>query len=201
MRRPRILSTVPIVAFLLTAATANPQGVITTVAGTTWTFPATPLPAVNAPLGSTAGVAVDARGNVYIADTGNNMVMRVAPDGTLIVVAGNGTPGFSGDGESAMSASLRAPYGVAIDSTGDLYIADFENSRIRRVSGGTISTFAGNGAYKFSGDGGPATSASLAAPEGVAVDSADNLTSRIPIMIVFARSSLRRFLSQPRPRI
>src|SRR5712692_4589120 len=145
MRRPRILSVLPLIAFLLTAATANPQGVITTVAGTDWTFPPTPLLAVNAPLGQTSGAAVDAKGNVYFADQGNNMVMRVAPDGTLTVVAGNGTQGFSGDGGPATSAALNYPRGVAVDSANNLYIADSSNDRIRKMSGGIITTVAGNG--------------------------------------------------------
>src|SRR5712691_1909353 len=136
MRRPRILSMLPFIAFILTAATANPQGVITTVAGTNWTFPASPLPAVNAPLGPTTGVAVDAKGNVYIADAGNNMVMRISADGTLTVMAGNGIAGFSGDGGPATSAELNSPGGVAVDSAGNLYIADYVNNRIRKVSGG-----------------------------------------------------------------
>ena len=156
-------------------ATSTRAQVITTFAGTEFTFPRTPLPALSAPLGQVAGVAVDTHGSVYIADTGNNLVLQYTPDGQLTVVAGNGIAGFSGDGGLATSASLNYPGGVAVDSAGNLYIADSNNSRIRKVSGGTITTIAGDGAYGYSGDTGPATSASLQFPEGVAVDSAGNL--------------------------
>jgi uncharacterized protein (TIGR03437 family) len=149
--------------------------VIDTVAGTNWVFPTSSVPALSAPLGATTGVAVDAQGNVYAADGGNNIVVRISPDGVLTVVAGNGNGGFSGDGGPATSASLSYPSGVAVDSAGNLYIADAYNSRIRKVSGGTITTVAGNGIFGFSGDGGPATSASLDFQDGVAVDSAGNL--------------------------
>src|SRR5215472_16115764 len=79
---------------------------ITTVAGTGWVFPTSSVPAVSAPLGSLRGVAVDVQGNVYAADTSNDIVVRISPDGVLRVVAGNGRPGFSGDGEPAVRASL-----------------------------------------------------------------------------------------------
>ncbi len=152
-----------------------PAQIITTVAGTDFVFPSTPLPALNAPLGNIPGVAVDAQGNVYAADSENNIVVRISPNGVLTVVAGNGIAGFSGDGGPAISASLEWPEGVAVDSAGNLYIADWYNVRIRKVSGGTITTVAGNGNKSFSGDGGPATSASLSGPKEVAVDSAGNL--------------------------
>ena len=89
-------------------------------------------------------------------------------------MAGNGTPGFGGDGGPAISAQL-APTAVAVDSAGNLYIADTDNYRVRKVSNGVITTVAGNGAWGFSGDNGPATSAQLAGPPGVAVDAAGNL--------------------------
>jgi trimeric autotransporter adhesin len=160
--------------------------VITTVAGTIHTIPTSPLPALSATLSpAIGGVATDSNGNVYVADPDYNVVMRIGTDGTLSVVAGNGISGFSGDTGPATSASLSlgSVYvntlayagGVAIDSAGNLYIADTLNSRIRKVSGGTITTVAGNGNGTFSGDGGPATSASLNWPTGVAVDSAGNL--------------------------
>jgi sugar lactone lactonase YvrE len=93
----------------------------------------------------------------------------------MTVVAGNGSEGFSGDGGPATSASLMGPWGVAVDPAGNLYIADTYSDRIRKVTGGTITTVAGNGNRGFSGDGGTATSASLNLPEGLAVDSAGNL--------------------------
>jgi sugar lactone lactonase YvrE len=100
----------------------------------------------------------------------------VSTSGTITTVAGNGTPGFSGDGGPATNASLFNPSGVAVDAAGNLYIADTTNSRVRKVStSGTITTVAGNGTPGFSGDGGPATNASLVYPSGVAVDAAGNL--------------------------
>ena len=149
--------------------------VITTVAGTSFTFPSTPLLARNAPLGYVRGVAVDASGNVYAADYDNNIIVRFVPGGQMAVVAGNGIGGFSGDEGPATSASLNSPVGVAVDLAGNLYIADGNNGRIRRVSNGTITTVAGDGNAGFSGDGGPATSASLSSPAAVAVDLAGNL--------------------------
>jgi uncharacterized protein (TIGR03437 family) len=152
-----------------------PGQVIATVAGTTWFFPASSIRAMSAPLGNLGGVAVDAQGNAYATDFGNNIVIRISSDGALTVVAGNGIAGFSGDGGPATSASLNDPQGVAVDSAGNLYIADEHNNRIRKVAGGIITTIAGNGSEGFSGDGGPATSATLELPFGVAVDSAGNL--------------------------
>jgi trimeric autotransporter adhesin len=151
--------------------------IITTVAGTSYTFPSGSIPAVNAPLGVVAGAVVDTAGNVFVSDGLNDLVLRISPDGTLNVVAGNGILGASGDGGPATSASLRSPQGVAVDSDGNLYIANTGNGRIQKVSGGTITTVAGggNGNGVFSGDGGPATGALLNTPSGVAVDSAGNL--------------------------
>src|SRR5207244_2827341 len=99
-----------------------------------------------------------------------------ASTGIITTVVGNGTRDFSGDGGSAISASLNRPTGITLDGAGNLFIADFFNSRIRRVdaSTGIITTVAGNGSLNFSGDGGPATSAGLS-PADVAVDGAGNL--------------------------
>jgi sugar lactone lactonase YvrE len=100
----------------------------------------------------------------------------VSTSGTITTVAGNGTPGFSGDGGPATNASLSYPNGVAVDAAGNLYIADTDNQRVRKVStSGTITTIAGTGSFGFSGDGGPATNASLAGPSHVAVDAVGNL--------------------------
>ena len=121
------------------------------------------------------GLAVDASGNIFVADTGNNRIRRVSPDGVITTVAGAGGRGYSGDGGPALSAQLGAPVGVAVDGTGNLFVADLFNSRIRRVSSnGIITTVAGNGSEGFSGDGGPATSAALH-PVGVAADNAGSL--------------------------
>ena len=153
---------------------------ITTVAGTDFAFPATPLAAINAPNGTVAAVATDIYGNVYFteSDIGNNLVFKVTPQGVLTVVAGNGTNGFSGDGGPATSAALDSPIGVTVDSFGNVFFADSFNNRIRKVTaGGIISTYAGNGTVGYSGDGGLAINAALNMSGNgyLAVDLAGNL--------------------------
>ena len=155
----------------------SPSGIISTVAGNgaPW-FSGDGGSATSASVCQPTGVAVDAAGNLYIADYGNHRIRGVSPSGIISTVAGSGTQGFSGDGGPATSASLNYPGSVAVDAAGNLYIADSQNDRIRKVSAsGIISTVAGNGALGFSGDGGPASSASLLLPGGVAVDAAGNL--------------------------
>jgi sugar lactone lactonase YvrE len=155
----------------------DPGGVLWTVAGNgTFGFSGDGGPATSAQLDRPSGVAVDAAGNLLIADSNNNRIRRVdGTTGIITTVAGNGTVGFSGDGGPATSTSLDGPASVAVDAAGNLLIVS--NQRIRRVDGttGIITTVAGNGTVGFSGDGGPATSASLFNPSGVAVDSAGNL--------------------------
>lgn len=120
-------------------------------------------------------IAADAAGNVYIADTDIHRIRKITPDGTDMIVAGNGTGGFSGDGGSAASAQLHYPAGVTVDSTGNLFIADTANQRIRKVTpGGIITTVAGTGGGG-GGDGGPAVAAQIIDPGGVAVDGMGNL--------------------------
>ena len=121
---------------------------------------------------------MDDSGNVIIADWGNSRIRRLAAGtGVITTVAGNGVGGFGGDGGPGTSASLWHPAGVAVDGGGNVLIADEGNNRIRRLAAGTgvITTVAGNGLSGFSGDGGPATSASLAGPAGVAVDGGGNV--------------------------
>jgi sugar lactone lactonase YvrE len=129
------------------------------------------------------GVTEDVAGSTYWADSGNNRIRKAGSNsnGFISTVAGNGTSGFGGDGFAATSAQLSSPTGIAIDlASGAMYIADSGNNRIRKVSGGVITTYAGNGACPSKnspgiGDGGPATSAKLCVPTGVALDSAGNL--------------------------
>jgi len=144
---------------------------ITTVAGNgTWGYSGDGGPATSASLYSPHGVAAGSDGSIYIADGNNNRIRRVEPNGIITTVAGNGTSGYSGDGGPATSASLYLPHGVAAGSDGSIYIADGNNNRIRRVGpNGIITTVAGNGTAGYSGDGGPATNASLGFPIGVAV--------------------------------
>ena len=123
------------------------------------------------------GVAVDSAGNIYVSDLLNNRVRMVTPTGTISTFAGNGVPGFGGDGGAAAGAQLNQPAGLAVDSSGNLYIADSNNAVVRKVTPqGVISTIAGTGGTEgYSGDGGAATKATLMAPLGVAVDTAGNL--------------------------
>ena len=125
-------------------------------------------------LGRPTGLALDSVGDLYIADSNNCRIEKVS-GGTITTVAGNVTRqcGYSGDGGSALGASLGYPNAVALDSSGTLYIADTNNCRIRKVTGGTITTVAGNGLCFYTGDGGAATSAGLGDPFGVAVDGGD----------------------------
>jgi len=156
-------------------------GIITTLAGNgTAGLAGDGGPATAAELSYPLGVAVDASGNVYIADTNNNSIRKVSPGGIITTLAGNGTGGFSGDGGLAASAQLNRPGGVAVDTHGNIFIADTDNSRVREVSSsGIITTVAGNGAGGFvggySGDCGPAASAQLSLPGDVAVDSSGNV--------------------------
>ncbi len=154
-----------------------PDGTITTVAGTgVGGFAGDGGPAISATLNQPRGVGTDGAGNLLIADQGNRRLRKVAPDGTITTVAGNGTNRFSGDGGIATEASLSDPAGVAVDGSGNLFIADTTNQRIRRVAAdGTIGTVAGNGTFGFSGDGGPATAASFGDPSGVDVDAGGNV--------------------------
>jgi uncharacterized protein (TIGR03437 family) len=117
-----------------------------------------------------SAIARDAIGNLYIADTGNHRVRKITPDGNTLTVAGNGLPGFSGDGGPAIGAQLNSPVGVAVDSRGNLYIGDTGNSRIRKVdAAGNIATLAGTGRRGQSPDGTAATQADLDSPAWLAV--------------------------------
>ncbi len=132
--------------------------------------------ASRAQLNTPSGMALDAAGNLYFADTMNHRVRRISPGGTIATVAGNALPGFSGDGGPATLAELNTPTAVAVDPQGNLYIADSGNNRVRKVTtDGTVTTFAGNGNAALFGDGGPALAAALHGPRGVAFDAAGNL--------------------------
>jgi sugar lactone lactonase YvrE len=157
-------------------ATVKAQ-IITTVAGngTGW-FAGDGGPATNAEIWNPLGVAVDAGGNIYFADNINQRIRKVAPNGIITTVAGNGTAGFGNDGGPATSAPLNGPTGIAVDAAGNIYISDWSNHRIRKVStSGIISTIAGNGTQGYSGDGGAATSAELYNPCGIAIDALGNV--------------------------
>jgi sugar lactone lactonase YvrE len=163
-----------------------PQYTISTFAGNgTGTYAGDGGAATSASLNGPSGLAVDSSGNVYIADTVSNCIRKVT-SGTISTVAGTCTVaattgnspnpgGYSGDGKAATSAQLSHPDGVTVDSTGNLYIADTNNFSIRKVTGGTISTYAGTHVNGYTGDGAAATSAELIAPVAVQVDKAGNL--------------------------
>ncbi len=153
-------------------------GVVNTIAGTgACKYTGDGGPASSATLNNPQGIAFDGSGNLFIADNGNNVIRRIDANGNISTYAGNGNAGFSGDAGAATSAELNAPEAVALDSAGNLFIADTNNNRIRRVDVGTkiITTVAGNGTQGFSGDNGPATSAMLGVPDGVAVDTSGNI--------------------------
>ena len=184
----------------VSAATGN----IRTVAGNgaSCMFPPCPPngdggPATGAQLGDPLGVAVDHSGNIFIADPGEELIREViAATGNIQTIAGNGTYGYSGDGGPATSAQLNGPKGVFVDGSGNIFIADVGNQRIREIvaSTGTIQTVAGNGTYGFSGDGGLATSASFRNPSGLSVDSSGNIfiadTSNVRIREVSAATGI-----------
>jgi sugar lactone lactonase YvrE len=135
-------------------------------------------PATSAQLNYPGGVAVDSLGNIFIADTENHRVRKVDhTTGIISTVSGNGTAGYSGDGSLASNALLNYPWGVTVDPTGNLYIADSSNNCIRKIdqATGIISTVSGNGTGGYSGDGGPAASALFYYPRGVTVDPTGNL--------------------------
>ena len=165
---------------LFSACSALAQGnTITTVAGGGIQ---NNIPGILADISSAERVAVDKNGNAYIASYGLNQVFKLNPSGQLFVIAGNSAAGFGGDGGPATSAQLNYPRGVSVDSSGNLFIADTFNSRIRRVDAATqtITTVVGTGSNCYPstatcGDGGPATSAELSNSAGVTVDSSGNL--------------------------
>lgn len=156
----------------------NTSGIITTFAGnSSQGYSGDGGLATNAELNSPYGLAVDALGNLYIADTDNNRIRKVSTTGIITTVAGIGTQGYSGDGSIATGAELHSPHGITFDNNGNLYIADWNNNCVRMVdSTGIITTFAGTGlTFGFSGDGGLATSAELRNPKGITIDSFGNL--------------------------
>jgi trimeric autotransporter adhesin len=153
------------------------QGVLTTIAGTDWLFPADGRPALDAPLNGGTGldIAFDKTGNLYIADDGNEMILRVGPDGIINVLAGNSIPFSSGDGGLAINAGVLSPLSVAVDNAGNVFFSQYGGD-IRKVTpDGIVTSIAGTGATGFSGDGGPAKNAQLYGPYGLAVDSAGNI--------------------------
>lgn len=158
---------------------ASGTGIITTVAGTgIGGFGGDNGPATSAWINFPRGIAIDVAGNIYIADSSNNRIRKVSTStGFITTIAGDGTAGFSGDEGLATAAKLNQPNGIAVDSSGNLYISDNGNYRIRKVIAGTgiINTVAGNGTAVYSGDSGSATSAGLGYLSGIAADNSGNI--------------------------
>jgi len=181
--RHSIFSSSLVLVFFSAICFAQP-GIISTYAGNgSGTYSGDGGPALKAGIPAAAGLAMDAAGNLYILETGIARVRKVSAAGIVSAVAGTGTSGFGGDGGQATSAQLFPGHGIAVDGSGNVYIADSFNQRIRKVDpSGIITTVAGNGTIingigqgTYGGDGGPATSALLNFPDSVAVDSAGNL--------------------------
>src|SRR5258706_10594361 len=132
--------------------------------------------ATSVPLRSPWGVAQDSSGNIYIADQFENRIRKVGTDGKISTIAGTGEAGFSGENDRAIKAQFDTPRAIRLDGKGNLFIADFNNNRVRKVvlATGVITTVAGNGTVRASGDNGPATQAGLD-PMDLALDTSGNL--------------------------
>jgi uncharacterized protein (TIGR03437 family) len=160
MYAKRCFYAVPVLISL--AITAGAQTITTAAGSTTW--------------GGPADVALDGAGNMYVADYAGHAVYKIDRLASVTTIAGTpGKSGFSGDGALATSALLSGPLSVAVDADGTIYIADYLNNRIRRISNGIITTFAGDGRATFAGDNGPAASASIRQPLDLVIDAGGNL--------------------------
>ena len=156
----------------------SPEGIITTVAGDGgFFFMGDNGPAYRASVAAPTGVAVDKKGNLYIADRNNNRIRLVDKLGMIRTVAGTGQQDYNGDSETARETNLYLPFGLTVDSNDNLLIIDRSHYRIRRIDpkSGEVETVAGNGLKLFAGDGGPATGATLSFPHGMFLDKDDNL--------------------------
>src|SRR5579872_3252580 len=130
-------------------------------------------PAMQALLNNPFDLAFDPNGSLCFSDTYNHCIRRIdARSGVITTIAGTGEPGFSGDGGPATRAQMNQPYGMVIDRSGNIYVADRLNGRVRRIDGtsGVITTLAGDGSGKYNGDGGPSTKSGMAEPNGLALD-------------------------------
>ena len=158
---------------------AEQNWIITTAVGTGERgFAGDGGPAARAMLNGPFDIGFDPAGNLYFSDTFNHRIRRVdAASGIVTTVAGRGEAGYSGDGGPAVEAHLNEPYGIAVDRSGNLYVADRHNHGVRRIDGasGIVSTVAGNGSAGFAGDGGPAARAGLVEPNGLAFDPTQQL--------------------------
>ncbi len=163
--------------FVASTSTTEPTSLITTSAGNgTASYSGNGGAAISAGLNIPAGVALDSKGDIFVADMGNNMVREISPSGIITTIAGTGVAGYSGNGGLATNADLNGPRNVVVDSTGDVFIADTNNHAIREVSpSGVITTVAGDDIPGFAGDGGLATRAELYNPTSIALNGAGDL--------------------------
>jgi sugar lactone lactonase YvrE len=178
----KISSILSVFCLVLSAPFFTHAQIITTIAGfgatgfAVATYGGDGGPATLANLNHAEGVTVDHSGNVYIADYFNHRVRKINPSGIITTIAGNGINGFSGDGGPATAAEIFYPMQVALDNSGNIYIVDAGNNRIRKVNtSGIITTIAGIDTFGYWGDGGQATNAALDYPNGVAVDGSGNV--------------------------
>jgi sugar lactone lactonase YvrE len=175
-------------------------GIITTIAGSgTQGYSGDSGPALSASIDSPTGIVLDPLGNLYLADTHNHRIRKItASNGIITTIAGTGLPGFSGDTAPATTATLALPHGLTSDSTGNLYLADTANHRIRRIDAvtGIITTIVGNGTQAFAGDNGPPTAASLDSPTATSLSPSSNLT-----LSDTGNQRIRQLVTQPVPGI
>lgn len=156
--------------------TSNNSGKITTIVGGDYGFAGDGGSVDFVKINSPTGITSDGSGNIYFTDVGNYRIRKISTAGVVTTVAGNGVSGFSGDGGPAIDAELGFPSEIALDKEGNIYFTDYNNNRIRKIStSGIITTVAGNGSTKETGDGGPAIAAGLLAPEGITLDASGNI--------------------------
>ncbi|PQJ12221.1 hypothetical protein CJD36_000220 [Flavipsychrobacter stenotrophus] len=165
--------------FMCSLGTVSAQNIHTYAGTGTAGYSGDGAPATAANLNTQYGVWGDTAGNIYFADALNNRIRKVSSSGIVTTIAGTGVAGFSGDGGSPLAAKLDMPIAVNLDAQGNIYIADMNNNRIRKITvsevGSIITTIAGNGTAGYTGDGNPATSATLNQPQGVFVDRTGNV--------------------------
>ncbi len=181
-------------AYNLRIRKVNASGIITTVAGDgTVGTGAEGVAATSTPVSSVSSIVTDASGNVYFTEQLKHRVRKISTSGTVTTIVGTGTAGYSGDGGMANVATLNRPVGLAIDASGNLYISEWMNHTIRKVTvAGTISTICGNGTAAFAGDGGPAISAQLRVPQAIAITSTGDL-----LIADYGNFRLRRIVQKP----
>ncbi len=176
MKRDLFRPIIILVFLLCGVSSLTAQNIYTFAGSTVWGFYGDSGPAINAQLYNPTGVAIDAAGNIYIADSQNHRIRKITPAGIIGTFAGTGVAGFAGDSGLAINCKFYYPTDVAVDGAGNVYVADQYNNRIRKINtGGTITTVAGSGVQGFGGDSGLAVKAKLNFPRTIALDAAGNM--------------------------